>query len=78
MYIFQDEHDLSAYDAFIEAHGGQYIQSSRWQTVKTTWKCRYLSGFDGDSRVLAALVMERSLPAAGKIWYAPAGPVCDY
>ena len=78
MYIFQDEHDLAAYDAFIETHGGQYIQSSRWQKVKTTWKCRYVSGFDGDTRVLAALVMERSLPAAGKIWYAPAGPVCDY
>ena len=38
MYTFKDEHDLSAYDAFIEAHGGQYIQSSRWQKVKTTWK----------------------------------------
>ena len=78
MYTFQIESDLAAFDAFLEANGGQYIQCSRWQTVKTTWKCTFYSGFDGETRVLAALVMERVLPAAGKIWYASGGPVCDY
>ena len=78
MYTFKLETDLAAYDAFLEAHGGQYIQCSRWQTVKTTWNCSFYSGFDGETRVLAALVMERILPAAGKIWYASGGPVCDY
>ncbi|MBR6313419.1 MAG: peptidoglycan bridge formation glycyltransferase FemA/FemB family protein [Clostridia bacterium] len=78
MFTFKEEHDLAAFDAFLEAHGGQYIQCSRWQTVKTTWKCRYISGFDGDERVLAVLIMERLLPAAGKIWYGSGGPVCDY
>ncbi len=78
MYTFKDEQNLAAFDAFLESHGGQYIQCSRWQTVKTTWKCRYISGFDGDERVLAVLVMERQLPAAGKIWYGSGGPVCDY
>ena len=78
MFTFKEEHDLAAFDAFLEAHGGQYIQCSRWQTVKTTWKCRYFSGFDGDERVLAVLIMERLLPAAGKIWYGSGGPVCDY
>ena len=78
MYTFKIETDLAAFDAFLESNGGQYIQCSRWQRVKTTWKCTFYSGFDGEARVLAALVMERSLPAAGKIWYAPAGPVCDY
>ncbi len=78
MFTFQDEKDLAAFDAFLETHGGQYIQCSRWQTVKTTWKCRYISGFRDDARVLAVLVMERTLPAAGKIWYGSGGPVCDY
>ena len=78
MYTFKLESDLAAFDAFLEENGGQYIQCSRWQTVKTTWKCCYYCGFDGETRVLAALVMERVLPAAGKIWYASGGPVCDY
>lgn len=69
---------MNRYDEFIEAHGGQYIQCSRWQKVKTTWKCRYFSGYNGDEMVLCALLMERSLPAAGKIWYCPSGPVCDW
>lgn len=78
MYTFKKETDLKAYDEFIEAHGGQYIQCSRWEKVKTTWKCTYYSGFENGERVLAVLVMERDLPAAGKIWYAPAGPVCNF
>ena len=78
MYTFQTETDLAAFDAFLEEHGGQYIQSSRWQTVKTTWNCRYLSGFENGERVLAALLMARTLPAAGTIWYVSGGPVCDY
>ncbi|MCM1364374.1 MAG: aminoacyltransferase [Faecalibacterium sp.] len=78
MYTFKEETDLKAYDDFIEHNGGQYIQCSRWQKVKTTWKCRYYCGFNGDERVLAILIMERSLPAAGKIWYGSGGAVCDY
>ncbi len=78
MYTFKIETDLKAYDSFLEANGGQYIQCSAWQNVKTTWNCTYYCGFEGEKRVLAALVMERSLPVAGKIWYAPGGAICDY
>ena len=78
MYTFREETDLKAYDEFIERNGGQYIQCSRWQKVKTTWKCRFFCGFEEDNRVLAILVMERNLPAAGKIWYGSGGAVCDY
>lgn len=77
MYTFKKETDLASYDEYLENNGGQYIQCSRWQKVKTTWKCAFYSGFEGEKRVLGVLVMERDLPAAGKIWYAPAGPVCD-
>ena len=66
MYTFKKETDLKAYDDFIETNGGQYIQCSRWEKVKTTWKCTYYSGFENEKRVLAVLVMERDLPAAGK------------
>ena len=78
MYTFREETDLKAYDEFLEKNGGQYIQCSRWQNVKTTWKCRYYCGFEGEERVLAVLVMERNLPAAGKIWYGSGGAICDY
>lgn len=78
MYTFKIETDMTAYDDFIEKNGGQYIQCSRWENVKTTWKCRYYCGFEGEKRVLAVLVMERNLPVAGKIWYASGGAVCDY
>ncbi len=79
MYTFRIQEDLKAYDEFICNNGGQYIQCSRWQNVKTTWNCRYYGGFDETgTQVLAALVMERSLPVAGKIWYASGGMVCDY
>lgn len=78
MYTFKEETDLKAYDDFIEQNGGQYIQCSRWQKVKTTWKCKYFCGFENNTRVLAILVMERTLPAAGKIWYGSCGAVCDY
>ena len=78
MYTFRIETDMKAYDDFICENGGQYIQCSRWQNVKTTWKCSYYCGFEGEKRVLAALVMERTLPVAGKIWYASGGAVCDY
>lgn len=77
MYTFKKETDLASYDEYLQKNGGQYIQCSRWQKVKTTWKCSFYSGFEGEERVLGVLVMERDLPAAGKIWYAPAGPVCD-
>lgn len=77
MYNFKFETDAKAYDEYIEANGGWYIQSSRWEKVKTTWKCDRVIGFDGDEIVLAALIMERDLPAAGRILYCPNGPVCS-
>jgi lipid II:glycine glycyltransferase (peptidoglycan interpeptide bridge formation enzyme) len=78
MYTFKIQEDLGAYDRFIEENGGQYIQCSRWQKVKTTWKCRFYGGFDGEKQLLACLVMERKLPVVGKIWYGCGGAVCDW
>lgn len=78
MYNFVIEKDLKEYDEFVISKKGQFIQSSRWQNVKTTWKCTYISGFCNGERVLTALFMERNLPVAGKIVYCPCGPVCDY
>ena len=78
MYTFKAQTDTKAYDDFIESHGGWYIQSSRWIKVKTTWNCTCVCGFDDGVMVLADLVMERVLPAAGKIWYCSGGPVCDF
>ena len=78
MYRFAEEKDLLAFEDFVLSHGGQYLQSAKWPEVKTTWGHRFYSGFDGEKRVLTALVLSRTIPGAGKLWYCPAGPVCDY
>ena len=78
-YRFTEEKDKAAFEQFVLDNGGIYMQSAKWADVKLEWKTRFYSGFDGDGkRVLTALVMERHIPAAGRIWYSPAGPVCDY
>ena len=79
MYHFQKETDLTAFEGFVRANGGIYLQSAKWADVKQDWTHTFYSGFAGDGqRVLSALVLGRTLPAAGKIWYSPAGAVCDY
>ncbi|MBQ6897794.1 MAG: peptidoglycan bridge formation glycyltransferase FemA/FemB family protein, partial [Clostridia bacterium] len=78
-YIFKKENDLNAFEEFVLSHGGGFLQSEKWARVKLEWNSRFYSGFDSDgNRVLTALVMERHIPAAGKIWYCPAGAVTDY
>lgn len=78
-YNFNEEKDLEAFENFVLANGGIYMQSAKWAQVKQEWHSRFYSGFDKDGkRVLTALVMERHIPAAGKIWYCPAGAVCDH
>ncbi len=79
MYTFQHESDLAAFEAFVKANGGIYLQSAKWADVKKDWTHAFYSGFDADgARVLTALILGRSLPGVGKIWYCPAGAVCDY
>ncbi len=79
MYTFQQESDLAAFEAFVKANGGIYLQSAKWADVKKDWTHAFYSGFDANgARVLTALILGRSLPGVGKIWYCPAGAVCDY
>lgn len=78
-YSFRQENDLNAFEEFVLSHGGVFLQSEKWAKVKLEWSSRFYSGFDDNGeRVLTALVMERHIPAAGKIWYCPAGAVTDY
>lgn len=78
MYQFYPETELEDFDAFVSEHKGQYQQCSLWPKVKTAWKPYFYSGFSGEERVLTCLILERSLPVAGKLWYAPYGTVSDY
>ncbi|MCL2023160.1 MAG: aminoacyltransferase [Oscillospiraceae bacterium] len=78
MYSFKKEENFALHDQFICQNGGQYIQSSRWAKVKDSWKSTVYAGFLEGERVLAVLVMERKMPLAAKIWYAPSGFVGDY
>lgn len=78
MYTFREEKDLQAFENFVLDHGGQYLQSAKWALVKESWSHRFYSGFDGEERVLTALILIRTIPGAGKLWYCPAGAVCDY
>lgn len=78
-YTFRKENDLEAFERFVLDNGGIYMQSAKWARVKLEWTSLFYSGFDENGvRVLTALVMERHIPAAGKVRYSPAGPVCDY
>ena len=77
MYTFRKETDLNAFEQFVLANGGWYLQSAKWADVKKDWNHYFYAGFEGDTRVLTALVLERALPGVGKIWYSPAGAVCD-
>ncbi len=76
MFAFKIETDLEKFDSFVREHKGSYLQCSAWPQVKTAWKPYFYSGFDGDTQVLTALVLERKLPAVGKLWYLSCGPVC--
>ena len=79
MYIFKSETDLEAFEEFVLRNGGIYMQSAKWAQVKTAWKSYFYSGFNEENeRVLTALILERHIPGGGKIWYSPAGAVCDY
>ncbi|MBO4445869.1 MAG: UDP-N-acetylmuramoyl-L-alanyl-D-glutamate--2,6-diaminopimelate ligase [Clostridia bacterium] len=75
---FTEETDFDAFDGFVGERGGEYQQTSVWPNVKKAWKPYFYSGFCGTERILTALVLERKLPFAGKLWYIPCGAVCDY
>ena len=78
-YTFKIESDKAAFEQFVLDNGGIYMQSAKWADVKKEWASTLYSGFDKNgTRVLTALIMERHIPLAGKIWYSPAGAVCDY
>ena len=79
MFTFKTENDLESFESFVLENGGIYMQSAKWAKVKTAWGARFYSGYDENgNRVLTALILERHIPACGKIWYCPAGAVCDY
>lgn len=78
MFDFRLEQDTTAFDEFVNINKGSYLQSARWPLVKESWQSRCYSGFNGEERVLTAMVLYRTMPGAGCVWYIPCGPVCDY
>lgn len=78
-YIFNRETDIIAFEEFVLSHGGNYLQSEKWAKVKTAWKPYFFSGkTESGEMVLTALILERSFPGAGKIWYCPSGACCNH
>lgn len=78
MYSFSAEKDFKAYDEYLIANGGTYMQCSLWPDAKPAWSSHFYCGFDGDKRVFQCLILGRKLPTAGLIWYLPDGFICDY
>ncbi|MEG2051689.1 MAG: peptidoglycan bridge formation glycyltransferase FemA/FemB family protein [Oscillospiraceae bacterium] len=78
MYEFKIENDLNAFDEFVVANGGSFLQCSKWPKVKEAWSPLFYSGFFGEERVLTCLVLVRKLPGAGSIWYISCGTISDY
>ncbi len=76
MYNFRIETDTEKFDKFVEENKGSYLQCSSWPKVKTAWNSFLYAGYDEEENlVLTALVLERKIPVAGKIWYISCGPV---
>lgn len=80
MYRFLKTENIEEFDAFVEkASETSFMQTSAWIPLKPTWSPYMYSGYaENGGVVLTALILERSLPAAGKIWYSPSGFICDY
>ena len=78
MYAFKEETDLQAYDSFLLANGGTYMQCSLWPKAKPAWSPHFYCGTLDGKRVFECLILGRRLPLAGLIWYIPDGMICDY
>jgi peptidoglycan pentaglycine glycine transferase (the second and third glycine) len=80
MYIFGTAVDFEQFNSFAEANGGTFMQTTMWSAIKkATWSARFYEGVDENkTRCLTCLILQRTLPAAGRIWYAPSGFVADY
>lgn len=78
MFQFKIETDTVAFDKFVWDNKGSYLQCSRWPLVKEAWGSVLYSGFENGERVLTCMVLHRTMPGAGNIWYIPCGAVYDY
>jgi peptidoglycan pentaglycine glycine transferase (the first glycine) len=80
MYKFIETVNFEEFDGFVEkSNETSFMQLSRWAKLKPTWKPKFFSGYDDkENIVLTALILERELVGAGRIWYSPSGFICDY
>ena len=80
MYNFKTTENFEQFNSFAESNGGTYMQTSMWSEIKkSTWSARFFDGIDEKGTLcLTCLLLQRILPAAGKIWYVPSGFVADY
>lgn len=68
------------YEEFVSGHPrGEFMQSTRWQEVKSNWKWEAVVSRDGEGRIAGACgVLIQKMPLFGTSFlYAPRGPVCD-
>lgn len=79
MFEFKKTENTEEFDAFVEnSHETSFMQTSRWIPLKPTWKPHMFTGYEDGKVVLTALILERSMPVAGKLWYSPSGFIADY
>lgn len=68
------------YEAFVSSHPrGEFMQSTLWQQVKSSWQWEAVVSRDGEGKIAGACgVLIRRMPVFGTaLLYAPRGPVCD-
>lgn len=78
MYTFRAENNFAEFDDYLIRNGGTYMQCSLWPEAKPAWKPHFYVGFNKGERVFQCLILGRSLPLAGLVWYIPDGFICDY
>lgn len=74
------ESTLALYERFVQAQGGDFLQSVRWADVKKNWKCeRILLRKSSGEPFGAAQLFIKEVPMLQTAFvYVPRGPVCDY
>lgn len=80
---FLDFTNLTAvqeYEAFVESHGGSFMQSVRWCGVKRNWFHEAIISRDGQGKIRASclVLIKKFLPPFKSFLYSPRGPVWDY
>lgn len=79
MYTVKIGLDPHLHDKFVAASGmPNLLQTSKWATIKSSWKSEIIGFYQDDKLVASSLVLIRPLPLGFTMLYIPRGILMDY